>query len=95
MPGPITNCRARGLPGQRRHPAALNTFIFPPGRFRRPDSGDGNEDKMRKKEKKTMGRKRLDGAVEAEGRLRGIKRRNERCLRIKIGKKKKKHGMTD
>lgn len=25
------------LPGQRRHPAALNTFIFPPGRCRPPD----------------------------------------------------------
>lgn len=71
---PNNQWRAR-LPGQRRHPAAPNTFIFPPGRFRLPDRRRQQRQQWRQdqkekdngKEQKTLGqRERRDRYVEKE-----------------------------
>lgn len=70
------------LPGQWRHPAALNTFIFPPGRMRSPDSLRQQRRRWRQNEKEKDNGKEApeesrDRDVEEES-LRGSKHKKEK-----------------
>lgn len=74
------------LPGQWRHPAALNTFIFPPGRFRPPDRSRQQRQQWRQNEKE-----RDNGKEETVGeRERRDKRCGEREVKIEEGVIKRK-----
>lgn len=72
------------LPGQWRHPAALNTFIFPPGRLRLPDrrSWDGA---IKMEGDRTMGEEDWDRKAQWFG-----ERVEKRSNRLHCRKKKMK-----